>query len=88
MKHLLAFAAAFAFLGCVGGPELDVPEEDPIANAPARADTDAPPPLERAIERVHLLERCPACGPVPDPWDEIRGPVPDPWAPPSKPERP
>jgi hypothetical protein len=88
MKLLLALGAALACFGCASGPAIDVPEEVPTEEASPRPPNEGPARFERAIERVNLLERCPACGPVPDPWDEVRGPVPDPWIPPQQPERP
>jgi hypothetical protein len=86
MRRLLAVGTLL--FGCAGGPPLDVPEEAPPAEALAPTKSDGPAQVEHAIEKLHVLERCLTCGPVPDPWDEVRGPVPDPWVPPADPNRP
>lgn len=76
--------ALLVLAGCAAETE---PEPGPSAStlatataAPSAEDEAPRAPLGRLHEVTDFaLERCPNCGPVPDPWRDLRGPVPDPW---------
>jgi len=82
MKHVLVALASALAVGCAAPAGEAPPSEDDPSEPITPVVDDVNERVDLTLQKVEGLERCAGCGPVPDPWRDVRGPVPDPWSPP------